>query len=171
MSRSSTPAKNTAATCRTEAAVTPPPAASAAARTGTRTVPREEMSPMVFCPRPMRALRSPADTAVIQSAPAAPAQRPTASRPSGAALSSTPRSTTPAMIAAVLRTPERRWSFSAVRLSCQSFPRPRRRPKLSSVSPERSSAASGEARSSSGGSSAAQALPHSRQAASRAAQI
>ena len=56
---------------------------------------------MVFCPRPMRALRSPADTAVIQSAPAAPAQRPTASRPSGAALSSTPRSTTPAMIAAV----------------------------------------------------------------------
>ena len=71
MTVSSTSEKNTAPTCRTAAAVTPPEAASAAAIAGSTALDSWLSSTMVSRPRPMRALRSPAAMAVIHRAPAA----------------------------------------------------------------------------------------------------
>ena len=72
----STSEKSTAATCRAEAAVTPPPAAVAAARAGSRSLVSVATSPTVSRPRPMRASMSPADTAVTHRAPTAVTHRP-----------------------------------------------------------------------------------------------
>ena len=86
----------------------PPEAAVAVAITGSRALLNWEIPSTVSRPRPIRASRSPADTAVIHRAPLTVMHRPTVPRRSGTILSTAPRTTTPHIRAATLFTPASR---------------------------------------------------------------